>query len=80
MKIPVIKEAVEKFSIDELEAAEVAILEEKPLKIDIQGDDEGEQLTHVMAAIAIKLQMEKDGLPFPKALRNYTQRVRKSIS
>lgn len=80
MKIPVIKKIVEKYSLDELEAAELALLEEKPLDIEIEGDDEGEQLTHVIAALAIKGQMEVDDIPFPKALRNYTQRVRNSIS
>lgn len=80
MKIPVIKKIVEKHEIPELVEAEVSLLEEKPLEIEIEGDDEGEQLTHIIAALAIKRQIEADGIPFAKALRNYTQRVRKSIT
>jgi hypothetical protein len=80
MKIPVIKKLTENQSIEELEAAERSIIEEKQPEITVEGDDEGEQLTHVIAALEIKRSVEKDGLPLPKALRNYTQRVRKSIS
>lgn len=80
MKIPVIKETIEKYSVSDLENAEASLLDEKPMSIDVAGDDEGEQLTHVMAALAIKLEMEKDLVPFPKALRNYMSRVRNSIS
>ncbi len=80
MKIPVIKQIVEKYSIEALEAAEAAILEEKQPAIEITGDDEGEKLTHVIAALEIKRQAAAEDIPFAKALRNYTQRVRKSIS
>lgn len=80
MKIPAIKKLVESFDIHSLVAAEEAILEEQQLAIEIEGEDEGEQLTHVMAAIWIKNEMEKTGDAFPQALRAYTSRVRTSIS
>lgn len=80
MKIPSIKKIAELYSIDDLRSAELALLEEQTPKIDIEGSDEGEQLTHILAALEIKEQMEKDGVPLPKALRNYTLRVRNSIS
>jgi len=80
MKIPSIKKIAESYSLDDLRRAELALLEERNLDIEIEGSDEGEQLTHIIAAVEIKEQMEKDGVPFPKALRNYTQRVRNSIS
>lgn len=80
MKIPSIKKIAESYSIDDLRKAELALLEEQTLEIEIEGSDEGEQLTHIMAALEIREQMEKDGVAFPKALRNYTQRVRNSIS
>lgn len=80
MKIPSIKKIAETYEILELEKAELALLEEQTPEIEIEGSDEGEQLTHIMAALEIKRQMVKDGVPFPKALRNYTQRVRNSIS
>lgn len=80
MKIPAIKNTASNYSLEELKAAEVAILNEEPLAIDIEGDDEGEQLTHIMAASEILRQMEKDGIDLTRALRNYTLRVRNSIS
>ena len=79
MKIPVIKKLVENFTLSELESAENAILEENKPAIEVEGDDEGEQLTHVMAAIWIQNEMRKEDIPFSKALRAYTQKVRVSI-
>lgn len=80
MKIPVIKLTASQYSIKELDAAEEAILNEVKPAIQIEGDDEGEQLTHIMAAREIRTQMEKDGIDLNRALRNYTLRVRNSIS
>jgi hypothetical protein len=80
MKIPVIKELVETRQIDELQLAEEAIIEEKPLPFEIKGDDEGEQLTHTLAAIWILDRMNKEKVDFNTALREYTKMVRASIS
>lgn len=80
MQIPVIKKIVEQYSSDQLRAAEEALLEEKELPIEIEGEDEGEQLTHIMAAIWVKNEIEKEGISVGKAVRNYTVKVRNSIS
>jgi hypothetical protein len=80
MKIPAIKQLVESYTIEELVKAEEALLEEQPLAIEVDGNDEGEQLTHVMAAIWILQDMEKTGQDFKTSLRSYTQKVRNSIS
>lgn len=80
MKTTAIKKLVETYSIAQLEEAENALTEEQKPAIEIEGDDEGEQLTHVLASIYIKTKMEKDGLAFNLALRDFSQRVRKSIS
>lgn len=80
MKIPAIKKAVEQFSLEELRAAEGALLEEQKPAIDIEGADEGEQLTHTMAAIWILLEMQRQSIDFNAALRLYTSKVRSSIS
>lgn len=80
MKIPVIKKLVAQYSIDELTRAEEALLEEQKPEIEIEGEDEGERLTHVLAAKEILQGMEESGVDLNKALRNYSQRVRKSIS
>lgn len=79
MKIPAIKQAVENFSLEALKAAEAALYDEQPLSIEVEGDDEGEKLTHILAAIEIKENMAK-GMDFKEALRAYTGRVRNSIN
>ncbi len=80
MHIPSIKKAVEQFTLPELQEAEAALLEEGIPAIAVDGADEGEKLTHIMAAIWIKNEMQEKGIAFTEALRAYTQRVRTSIS
>ncbi|MDH5599131.1 MAG: hypothetical protein OEY34_08400 [Cyclobacteriaceae bacterium] len=79
MKIPVVKKLVEEYSSIQLQEAEEAILEENAPSIEVEGEDEGEQLTHIMAAIWIQEKM-KMGVDFKIALREYTGKVRNSIS
>ncbi|MFD2999902.1 DUF6952 family protein [Pontibacter toksunensis] len=80
MKIPVIKKLVENNNLKELMAAEAAIVDEQQPAIEVEGEDEGEQLTHVLAAVWILNEMEDNGTDFKTALRMYTQKVRVSIS
>lgn len=80
MKIPVIKKLVESTTVEALRQAEEDLLEEKTLQIEVGGEDEGEQLTHIFAAIYILEQMQNEGMEFKQALRAYTQKVRSSIS
>lgn len=80
MKIPAIKQLVENHSLEELMAAENAIVDEQQPAIEVGGEDEGEQLTHVLAAVWILNEMEDNGTDFKTALRMYTQKVRVSIS
>lgn len=80
MKIPVIKKLVETQPLENLTAAEEALMEEQPLAIEVEGDDEGEQLTHVIAAAWILNYMNDNGVDFKTALREYTKKVRVSIS
>ncbi len=49
-------------------------------EIKIEGKDEGEQLTHVLAAIFILEHMAENGVDLKTALREYTLKVRNSIS
>jgi hypothetical protein len=79
MKLPVIRNLVKTHTLDALKAAEDAILNEQAPEITIEGDDEGEQLTHVIGAIEI-LQHIADGMDEKTALRTFSQRVRNSIS
>ncbi len=80
MKIPSIKKLVEAHTLEELKLAEDAIYEEKHLPFDVEGSDEGEQLTHILAAAFIINEMKEKGLEFTPALRRYTERVRNSIN
>jgi hypothetical protein len=80
MKIPAIKKLVENHSLKELLEAEEALLEEKQPAMEVEGEDEGEQLTHIFAAIWILNKMTDDKVEFKVALREYTKRVRESIS
>jgi hypothetical protein len=80
MKIPVIKKLVEEVSLENLQKSEEQILNGEPTIIEIEGDDEGEQLTHVLAAIFILEDMKINHNDFRTSLRNYSQKVRKSIS
>lgn len=80
MKIPVIRQLAEKYSIPQLEESEAAILEERAPAITDAGDDAGDQLTNISAAIWIKREMEEKSVDLKTALRSYSQRVRNSIS
>lgn len=80
MKLSVIKQLVETYTLEQLTAAEEAILNEQTPEIAIEGNDEGEQLTHVIAAVAVQKDMDDNGVDVRTAMRNYTQRVRNSIS
>jgi len=79
MKIPSVKKLVETYTLEQVTQAEAAILEGESLQIEIEGDDEGEQLTHAYAAKYI-LEMMAGGMEFKVALREFTQKVRNSIS
>lgn len=80
MKMPVIKRLVETQTLESLVAAEEALLEEQTPAFEVEGEDEGEQLTHVFAAIFILNHMKDTGSDFKTALREYTAKVRVSIS
>ncbi|MCG8383928.1 MAG: hypothetical protein MJA30_00170 [Cytophagales bacterium] len=79
MKIPEIKRLVGSFSREELVQAEEQIANEEEPTINVTGDDEGEKLTHVLAAIYIMDKMN-EGMEFKSALRDYTGKVRESIN
>ena len=80
MQIPVIKKLVETYTLAQLQDAEAAMMEELKPTIEVEGKDEGECLTHVLASIYIKDKMENHGVAFNQALRDFSQRVRNSIS
>ncbi len=80
MNISIIKKIVESYTIEQLQMAEEALLNEQKPEIEIEGVDEGEQLTHTLAAIFCKQQMLESDITINQAVRLYSQRVRDSIS
>lgn len=79
MKIPVIKALIENYSLEQISKAEEAIADGLTPEIEIEGEDEGEQLTHAFAAKYI-LEKIEEGVDMKLALREFTQKVRNSIS
>ncbi len=79
MKIPAIRTLVENQKVENLKMAEDAIVNGNAPQIEIDGADEGEKLTHVMAAIWIMDTMAASGADFMTVLRQYSARVRESI-
>ncbi|WP_205501238.1 DUF6952 family protein [Rufibacter psychrotolerans] len=80
MKIPAIKKLVETQTIERLREAEEQLINEETPAFEIDGEDEGEKLTHVFGAIWILNHMQDHGSDFKTALREFTQKVRVSIS
>jgi hypothetical protein len=80
MKLPVIKQLVELYTLEQLQQAEEQLLNEQPITIQVDGDDEGEQLTHILGAIDVLERVKNENKDKSTALREFFQRVRNSIS
>ena len=80
MNIASIKGLVEGSTMSELRAAADALLEEREPSTTIPGEDEAEQFTHVLAAIYIQEKIAEHGMDITTAIRDYTTRVRNSIT
>ncbi|MFA9290405.1 MAG: hypothetical protein ACEQSF_04180 [Solirubrobacteraceae bacterium] len=81
MKIPEIKRLVENFSLEDLILTEKNLLNEEPLLIEVNGIDEGEKLTHIIAAIWSKNQLEENkNFTINEVIRNYTLKIRNTIN
>lgn len=79
MKLPEVKRLASTHTVEELKAAEAAILDELEPAIEVGGEDEGEQLTHIIGAMDV-LAGVSAGETFTNAFRAFAQRVRDSIS
>ena len=80
MNIAMIKGLVESASVEQLHAAEASLLNEQQPAITIPGADEGERLTHVLAAIYVHERVAAEGVDTMTAVRDYAKRVRASIT
>lgn len=79
MNIAAIQSLVASVPLVSLQGAATALTEERAPEIDIAGNDEGERLTHVLAAIWILQHMHQTGNDVATSLRAYTRKVRSSI-
>jgi len=79
MKVSEIKRLAENHSQEELQAAAEALENEQPPAIEVNGVDEGEQLTHCLGALDCHQIMEEEGTDMKAAVRKFSQRVRNSI-
>jgi hypothetical protein len=80
MKIAAIKKLIENYTLSDLKKAEELLEAGEALTIDVEGDDEGEQFTHILGAIDILTRVEMEQKDANTALREFTQRVRNSIN
>lgn len=76
MQIAVVRKLASEHSLDELKAAEEALMNEQALPFEVGGSDEGEQLTHVLSAMEILQLMQDQNTDLTTAIRTFSQRVR----
>jgi hypothetical protein len=80
MKLAVIKNLAETHSLETLKQLEELLLNGENLPIEVGGEDEGEQLTHILGAIDILERVKNEGIDVRTAIRGFSERVRNSIS
>ncbi|MEQ9442443.1 MAG: hypothetical protein RIG62_25620 [Cyclobacteriaceae bacterium] len=80
MKIPAVRKLVENYTIDQLTEAEQALVKAQELPITVEGSDESERLTHLLAAVFVLEKMKTEHVEFREALRDYSRRVRESAN
>jgi hypothetical protein len=80
MKIDEVKRLVTLADLELLKKAEVELTEGNPLPLEVHGEDEGEQLTHILSAIWVLEYMQSTACNLPTAMRALTQKVRTSIN
>lgn len=68
MKAAVVRRLAEKCTPSELEACAESLLEREVDLLDVEGEDPGEKLTHVMLALRVRERVEK-GEPLKDAFR-----------
>ena len=80
MKLSAIKKLVDSASKADLLLAERTLRNLQTPSIKVDGEDEGVQLTHVLAAQFIQNQMSGNGRDYVAALRIFLTKVRTSVS
>jgi hypothetical protein len=76
MQISIIKQLTNQFSATELREAEHALMQGEAPGIEVEGVDDGEQLTHVLGALWIIDRMNTEGMSYASAQREFIKSVR----
>lgn len=79
MKLPAIKKLVNDYTVAQLTAANNSLLKGELVGIEVDGEDEGEWLTHIYAALWVKEHMIVNNSEAVISLRAYTAMVRNSF-
>jgi hypothetical protein len=80
MKIAVIKKLAEDFNLDQINEFIQLLENGEEVSQEIEGQDEGEKLTHLLGAQWILEQMSKNNSDLMTEWRNFSSRVRSSIN
>ncbi|MEM6844290.1 MAG: hypothetical protein AAF944_08335 [Bacteroidota bacterium] len=76
MKVDSVRHLVENYTVDQLVEAEKALVNGKELSFEVAGEDAGEKLTNLLAAVYILEQLKSRTLEFSEAFRQYILQVR----
>ncbi|WKN44644.1 DUF6952 family protein [Tunicatimonas pelagia] len=79
MKRNKVRKLVENYTIDQLVEAEQALVEGEELSFEVEGQDAGEKLTYLLAAVYVLERVKQEGIEFHDAFQQYTLQVRESI-
>lgn len=79
MILAVVKDLVSKHSKDEIDRAISAFEAKRENTLNVEGPDDGEKLSNLLAASEIKARIDK-GMPLNDAIRDFSQRVRSVLS
>lgn len=78
MKVSAVRDAAERYSLDELDRGIAAITEHERDLLEVGGDDIGERLTHLLIARRIRARCEA-GEGFKSAFRTEFRQVRETL-
>ena len=80
MKAAVVRDLASRYDQATLDAAGDALAEELAPPFPVEGDDDGERLTHLMLASRVRERMERDGEDLKGAFRAVMSGVRDVLS
>ena len=79
MKIAEVKRLATSFAYEQIEEAVSAFEVERKNTLEVAGENDGEKMSHLLAASFVRKQMDK-GLDLNSAVREYSKRVRAILS